>query len=792
MGIPCHTQDWHPMSMKEIFKNLGVPQPSAKSFIESLPFAPDDITAGTEIELQSAVIGDRQNVDLPLTIEHSNYFANIRRRITTGDLPLARGASLERWLHHNADRVWENSWVRAPHHALSSYARQIVNADLLADNKHPEQGSRTDRHKFTCIEKGRGSLRIPVSYLLKLALADAVSSGPAMPAALLPIAERLMRHLLNDNTSPESSSFNITALHPDRGLGRALARETGKRFLLTQLLMQYANEQFQLKATGQNALVYFSPHPPVRQKVLNECIPDSFYRELFMSPCLSGWDRGEAKHHYMILCHQVLSRSQLNATANLREAGIIGGQRVSLPTISNISLANNGAHVSLGSKRLTCALKNVSSGFAAAHEKYIGDLAVKITEHFLPLFIGTYSADPYRLGFADFLPEKVLGFLPHELDYTHLRMLWRRWKKKAHLRLCGKSFLPSGSAWLDNVVSRGFHAQGDFIDDFRLIDYPVSLLSTDRSPAFNGRLGNQERLKQDLTELGVFDGKMSFYCLHRLREFRAMGFSGFEGRWYSLFESLDEDMSRAVDLQTLITALAYKYMAGGLVTHAHIPDTPSIESERRQMFFSTAIGLPTFFVRCDTRNAFLRRILQYVPDMRSSRRYQGYWRVSNLEYRLALIKLLRQDAADLIENLRLNETLADLSERLRDPANASAAGKLTRGILHDLSAQSPLQVNAAEFNQAAERYYRETLRKSHIREALDNIRLDFRQIDAGVAAEMPACREILQAVLQGQSAANLPARLRNRILAETCSAEELRKLIQLLIVSVEIDRRQND
>jgi len=170
-----YTQGWEPLSTKKIFESLGVPQPNQKSFADSLPFSLDDITAGTETELQSVVIGNRQNVDLPLTIEHSNYFANIRRRITAGDLPLSRITHLERWLRNNVNHVWENSWVRVPHQTLSSYAWQIVNKDLLADNKHPEQGSRTDHHKFTCVEKGQCSLRIPVSYLLKLALADVVS-----------------------------------------------------------------------------------------------------------------------------------------------------------------------------------------------------------------------------------------------------------------------------------------------------------------------------------------------------------------------------------------------------------------------------------------------------------------------------------------------------------------------------------------------------------------------------------------------------------------------------------------
>jgi hypothetical protein len=97
---------------------------------------------------------------------------------------------------------------------------------------------------------------------------------------------------------------------------------------------------------------------------------------------------------------------------------------------------------------------------------------MKVMEHFLPLFVGTYSAAPYRLDFCDFHPEKALGFLPHELDGGHLRMIWRRWKKKADLSIFGHPMTPIGPLWLDKLTSRAFRLRGDFVPDFRLIDYP--------------------------------------------------------------------------------------------------------------------------------------------------------------------------------------------------------------------------------------------------------------------------------------------------------------------------------
>ncbi len=133
-----------------------------------------------------------------------------------------------------------------------------------------------------------------------------------------------------------------------RSIGEQVARESARRFLFTSLLMSWANQRFGLLENGQRALVYHAPHPPVRQTELSSCISDSFYRELFMSPCLSGWEDGEAKADYMHLCHQVLSRSQLNSVAKLREAGIIANNLIVLPSLSNVSLANNGIHVTHG------------------------------------------------------------------------------------------------------------------------------------------------------------------------------------------------------------------------------------------------------------------------------------------------------------------------------------------------------------------------------------------------------------------------------------------------------------
>jgi hypothetical protein len=697
-------------------------------FPENLPFNPGDITAGCENEMQAAVVGGVNDVDLPLSIRGSSYFANVKKRAQRGDMSEGRLIELEEFLTTNTENVWENSWAAFPQKFLSDEALQVFRSDLLKDKTNPSLGIRQDSASFFTVKNGERMLRIPVSYLLKLALADLIAKCEDIPQEVANFGKKMMDCFSNDNTSPEIHSFSICGPMNSRSIGSSLSRETLLRFLLTQVLASHANIGLECAKNNQEVMVFFSSLPPSRLKKLNGLISDAFYRELFMSPCLSGWNRGEEKMEYMSLCHRVMSRSHLGVIAKLRESGILNNNLVVLPHTSHTGLANNGTHVSLGSLKLKRVLSEDESGRKNIFEKRNADLVAKIMEHFLPLFVGTYSASPLRIAFEDFHPEHVLGYLPHELDYGHLRMLWRRWKKKASLSVFGHPLTPVGPQWIDRNLERFLGLKGDHVPDYRLIDYFVSLMSTPNSPSLDGVIGNDERLKKDLSQMGVFDERMSTYLLYKMRAFSKMGFSGFEGRFYSVFPSLKDDMAPAVDLQALLTCLAWKYVLAGTYAHRSIPDTPEIESERRQAIFGAALGIPTFFVEKDTKNAFLRGIISKCPTTRFSRRYPGTLRVLNDDYRLQLIHTIREDGADIIEMFKATELLADLEKRIRLP-EFSAHGKLTRSVLSELGISGPMKASAHEFNSTMERFFRTTLREKHLQEA-------FRELEGNSSAEI--------------------------------------------------------
>jgi len=463
----------------------------------SLPFAAGDTTAGSEAELQAIVLGKRNAVDLPLTIEQSNYFADMLRRAASGDARKRIVTDLEEFLNANTEEVWENSWVRFPRRLLSILSEEVLQRDLLADKADPGGGNRTDLRKFLFRHEGDDYLRIPISYLLKLALAEVVGSSRLLPPrAIREIARKLMEHFLNDNSSPETFSFHVVSSSGRDRVGVALAREMAKRFLLTSLLVMYANKHFQ--------------------------------------------------------------------------------------------------------------------------------------------------------------------------------------------------------------------------------------------------------------------------------------FAG--------------DMGKAVDVQNLLYCLVFKYMATDRISHEQIPDRPLVESERRQIIFGTAVGIPTFYVRRDTDNELMKRILSRVQRVRQSRRYPRYLRIYHLEYRRALLKILQEDAGDLIEMFEMKETLQDLALRLEEPDGYSALGRIRSSILREIGALSPMQVKAEVFNLGAERYYRQGLRRRHIEEALDLLIEDLVPLSRGGRIEQGAKR-ILNALLKNESPQAFIQRIRSKILESSPAEADLQKLIHLVLLSVDESSR---
>jgi hypothetical protein len=341
--------------------------------------------------------------------------------------------------------------------------------------------------------------------------------------------------------------------------------------------------------------------------------------------------------------------------------------------------------------------------------------------------------------------------------------------------------------WLDHLTSTLLRLRGDYLPDVRLIDYLVALHSVDHSPALNGILGNQDQLKADLSEMGVFDSRMAIYLPYRMRNLDTYGFSGFEGRHYSLFPDLNQSMALAVNLQTLITAMGYRWAIEGNLTHADIPDDPCTESERRQIFFATAIGLPTVFIRADTGNLLLRRILGLVERQRPSRRYRGYLRIEVNAYQRACLEILRSEEGAGRHSADCTSIFDSLEAMLKGE-QLSAAECLTRGIVGTHKRTSdPMGINSDEFNRMAERYYRNDLCRLHMDNGLDSVVEDGMLFDRSEDAQSGALR---QQVIGSTSAALFIRETGCRLLAGEATDQEILRLIILCLVLFEEQMRR--
>jgi len=174
-----------------------------------------------------------------------------------------------------------------------------------------------------------------------------------------------------------------------------------------------------------------------------------------------------------------------------------------------------------------------------------------------------------------------------------------------------------------------------------------------------------------------------------------------------------------------------------------------------------------------------------------SRRYPGYARIHHLEYRRALLKILREDAADLIEMFNMRESIDELESRLNEPALYSTYGKLTRGILNMANAKSPLDLNADVFNLSAEKYYRTDLRNRHIRDAFELLREDMIKLENASGSQRGDIRELLDGILKEKTIGEFLDHAEQDIIRETAPEETLGKLVEVILVHIHYKTQLN-
>ena len=108
---------------------------------------------------------------------------------------------------------------------------------------------------------------------------------------------------------------------------------------------------------------------------------------------------------------------------------------------------------------------------------------------------------------------------------------------------------------------------------------------------------------------------------------------------------------------------------------------------------------------------------------------------------------------------------------------------MLQGILRALGVTSPMNAEAREFNLAAERYYRTSLRAKHIEEAFAFLEEDFQTLSARLTAGESDYAAAIRFALSHQSPARFLASVKHGVVHETIPLDDLVKLIDLVLAN---------
>jgi hypothetical protein len=134
--------------------------------------------------------------------------------------------------------------------------------------------------------------------------------------------------------------------------------------------------------------------------------------------------------------------------------------------------------------------------------------------------------------------------------------------------------------------------------------------------------------------------------------------------------------------------------------------------------------------------------------------------------------------------LGMRDTITELECRINEPDHYAAAGKLTRGILNQAGAQSPMALPAETFNQAAEKYYRTEQRDQHIEESFNFLSEDILKLNRATSSVSQEMRSLLHNTLGENDLPSFLKRVQSEVMQKTASPTTLEKIVHLILAYI--------
>jgi len=187
----------------------------------------------------------------------------------------------------------------------------------------------------------------------------------------------------------------------------------------------------------------------------------------------------------------------------------------------------------------------------------------------------------------------------------------------------------------------------------------------------------------------------------------------------------------------------------------------------------------------------MQKILAKIKNTQSSNKYPGYLKIQTSEYKKALVEIIKADSSDIIGSMNLENTISDLELRITKPAEYSASGRLTAGILKKAGTRNPLKLSADEFNHCSEEYYRVELREKHIGESFDILIKEIESIENGSTSIDQEVRAALNSALSTRNGTEFVESLKQPVINGDIPLLYIVSLIHLLLVILYNDMKNN-
>jgi hypothetical protein len=103
-----------------------------------------------------------------------------------------------------------------------------------------------------------------------------------------------------------------------------------------------------------------------------------------------------------------------------------------------------------------------------------------------------------------------------------------------------------------------------------------------------------------------------------------------------------------------------------------------------------------------------------------------------------------------------------------------------------------MNVQADEFNQAAERYYHNRLKKFHLLEAFQILEKGLAELySARMGVDNGVYKEAIYGILKDKNPLEYLDAIKNDVVAEIVPEDDLRKLIYLILIILDYDAKQS-